>query len=437
MRISIFGLGYVGTVVSACLAKNGHSVLGVDNNPDKVAMLRSGKSPILEKDLEEIVRKAVDDGSLQGCDDAAAAVAKTQISMVCVGTPSKKNGDLELGHVLKVCQEIGSSLAKKSEAHIVVVRSTMLPGSIEKEVIPELEKASEKKHGQGFHVVYNPEFLREGSAIEDFYHPPKTVLGASSKEAAQCVAELYEGLPGELFITPFGVAEMVKYTDNIFHALKATFANEIGLVCKNRGVDSAEVMRVFCADKKLNISPSYLKPGFAFGGSCLPKDLRAVTRLAALEGLKVPMLGSILESNAQQIHQAVSVVAERGRKRIGVLGFAFKEGTDDLRESPVVVLIETLLGKGFEIRLHDPCVSFSKLLGTNRSFIEERIPHLSSLMVEDGAEIVSRSELVIVGNKSPDFKPILDQLTPSQHVLDLTPGGFHAPATATYERICG
>jgi GDP-mannose 6-dehydrogenase len=437
MNISIFGLGYVGAVITGCFAKQGHRVIGVDTEATKVALINSGKSPIIEPELDGLIADGVRAGRISATTDFETAVLGSDLSMICVGTPSKPAGDLDLSFVARVCEAIGSVLKTKKERHLVVARSTMLPGSVEGTLIPALERTSGKKAGPDFGVAINPEFLRESTAVYDFYNPPKTVIGAAHEADAAAVASLYDGLNAPRIVTSLKAAEMVKYADNIFHALKVTFANEIGTLCKTRGIDSQEVMRIFCEDKKLNLSPAYLKPGFAFGGSCLPKDLRALTRFAVTEGVAVPMLAAITESNEQQIRAAINLVASKNRRRIGVLGFAFKGGTDDLRESPVVTLIEALLGKGFEIKLYDSYVSLARLIGANRQYIEQRIPHIARLMVDSIDEIVESSELILIGNQSAEFDGALQKLSPDQQVIDLTPGTHAAALRAGYERIAG
>ncbi|MFN7140434.1 MAG: nucleotide sugar dehydrogenase, partial [Limisphaerales bacterium] len=340
MKISIFGLGYVGAVISGCFAKGGHQVIGVDTDRTKVDLINSGKSPIIETGLDELISEGVKNGSIRATTDSEAAVLESDITMICVGTPSRNTGDLDLTFINRVCEDIGKVLAKKPTRHLVVTRSTMLPGSMAGTVIPALERSSGKKAGEGFGIAINPEFLRESSAVADFYNPPKTVVGSLLREDGEVVAKLYEGLPGPMIHTKLETAEMVKYVDNVFHALKITFANEIGAVCKSMNIDAHEVMGIFCQDKKLNLSPAYLKPGFAYGGSCLPKDLRALNRLARSRDVVVPMLNGIAQSNEQQIATAVQLIREKNKKKIGILGFAFKAGTDDLRESPIVTLAE-------------------------------------------------------------------------------------------------
>jgi GDP-mannose 6-dehydrogenase len=437
MNISIFGLGYVGAVVSACLAKGGHKVVGVDTDAAKVGLINAGRTPIIEPELEAMIAEGVKSGRLSATTDAAAAIVQTEVSLLCVGTPSKATGELDLTFVDRVCESIGRELAKKPAYHLVVARSTMLPGSIRGTVIPALERGSGKKAGRDFGVAVNPEFMRESTAVQDFYNPPKTVIGALSPADGEKVAALYAGLPGPVIHTKIETAEMVKYVDNIFHALKITFANEIGTVCKPLGVDAHEVMGIFCQDRKLNISPAYFKPGFAFGGSCLPKDLRAMNRLAHTRDVAVPLLNAIAASNEQQVRNAFEWIQAQGRRRVGILGFAFKAGTDDLRESPLVTLAETLLGKGYDLRLHDNCVSLARLTGANRRYIEGHIPHISKLMVESVAELVRHAELIVVGNLNEEFFAALENLKPEQAVLDLTPNSKPVKTPAHYTRLCG
>jgi GDP-mannose 6-dehydrogenase len=437
VKISIFGLGYVGTVLTGCLSKEGHEVIGVDTEPSKVDLVNAGKSPIIEQDLDGLLTDGVNRGTIRATTDHESAVLASELSMICVGTPGKATGELDLTFVMRVCEHIGAALRAKGACHVVVVRSTMLPGSVEGTVIPTLERSSGRRHGADFGVVMNPEFLREGSAIKDFYNPPKTVVGAVNEREAELVAGLYAGLPGPLIKTSIKVAEMVKYADNIFHALKITFGNEIGTLCKRLGIDSQEVMRIFCEDRKLNISPAYLRPGFAYGGSCLPKDLRALNWLAKARDIEIPLLNSIAPGNEQQIKNALSLIMSKGCRRVGVLGFAFKGGTDDLRESPAVTVIEALLGKGYDLKLYDGHVSMAKLIGANRRFIEQHIPHLSRLMVESIDELIAHAELIVIGNESEEFFQVLGRLRPGQHVIDFTSSGRQVNTPASYERVTG
>ena len=437
MNISIFGLGYVGTVVAGCFAKAGHRVIGVDTEEAKVALINSGRSPIIEAEIEGLLAAGVAAGTVRATTDVAEAVAATELSLLCVGTPSQQSGELDLTFIRRVCEDIGAVLREKSARHVVVVRSTVLPGTIREVVIPALERSSGKVFERDFGVVMNPEFLRESTAVADFYAPPKTVIGSRNRADGELVARLYEGIAGPLIHTAIEVAEMVKYCDNLFHALKITFGNEVGAVCKAIGVDSHEVMRIFCQDTKLNLSPAYLKPGFAYGGSCLPKDLRALMWLARSRDIEIPMLAHIAPSNDAQIRSALRLITSDGRKRIAVLGFAFKGGTDDLRESPVVTVVEALLGKGCELRLFDPYVNTARLVGANRRYIEQHIPHIAKLMVASAEEAVRDAETVLIGNINAAYAPALASLSAQQRVVDLTSAGRQPATPASYERLAG
>ena len=414
MRIAVFGLGYVGAVSAACLAQEGHTVIGVDPNETKVGLINAGQSPIIEKDVGEIIRRAVTDGRLRAVTDATAAIAASELSLVCVGTPSADNGSLDLRYVELVCNDIGAALKAKSDYHTVVIRSTILPGTMRTIVIPALQGASGMTAGTD-----NPEFLREGTAIHDYYNPPKTVIGGVDTRSTAALSDMYAGLPGPMITTSIETAEMVKYVDNVWHALKVTFANEIGAICKPLNVDSHTVMDIFCQDLKLNISPYYLKPGFAFGGSCLPKDVRALTYHSKQLDLKLPVLESIMDSNRIQIDRAFDIISRQGKKRIGILGFSFKAGTDDLRESPIVEIAERLLGKGYDLRLYDKNVSLAKLVGANREYILNHIPHIAGLMVDSAEELMAHAETLIIGNAAPEFADIVARRRPGQHVIDL------------------
>ena len=435
MKISIFGIGYVGCVSAACLARAGHEVIGVDVNPTKVEIINSGASPIVEPDINEVIADVVKTKKLSATTDTVHAIKSTDVSLVCVGTPSKPNGSLDLGHVRRVCEDIGAALATKNERHTVVIRSTMLPGSVESVAQPALEEASGKKAGQDFGLCVNPEFLREGTSLKDFYAPPFTLIGASDEHAAKIVASLYAEIDAPVFTTSIKTAEMVKYVCNCFHALKVSFGNEIGNICKALELDSHEVMNVFCADTKLNLSSYYLKPGFAFGGSCLPKDLRAVTYKAKELDVEVPLLTAISITNRLQIERALEMVLRTGRKRIGILGFSFKAGTDDLRESPMVTLIETLIGKGLDLVIYDRDVSLARLFGSNREYIEQGIPHIAKLMRSSIDEVLSASDTIVIGNKSEEFRQIESRLRPDQTVIDLV-RLFDRPSDNGYQGIC-
>jgi GDP-mannose 6-dehydrogenase len=436
MKVSIFGLGYVGVVSAACLASKGYEIIGVDINETKVNMMKDGHSPIIEKDLPELLAEGRKKGMIDATSDTNRAVAESTMSLVCVGTPSRSNGSLNTGYIENVCAELGQAIKHKEAAHVVIFRSTMLPGTMRDLVIPKIETSSGKKHNEDFFVAYNPEFLRESTAVSDFHHPPKTVVGADSDEIAERVMSLYDDLPGPKIKTEIEIAEMVKYVDNNFHALKITFANEIGRICKEIGLDSHKVMDIFMQDTKLNISRAYLKPGFAFGGSCLPKDLRAINYLAKLNDLETPLLNAIIPSNNVQIINAIKRIMQFNRKKIGIAGFSFKEGTDDLRESPVIEVIETLIGKGYDLKLYDRNISLAKLIGANKEYINFRIPHISSLMVESIDELMEHSEILVIGNNDKSFRRIVEESKDDQIVFDLVRIMEGAHARSNYDGIC-
>lgn len=419
MRVSIFGLGYVGCVSAACLAKEGHEVIGVDVNPLKVEIINDGRSPIVEPRVEELINEAVKGERLRATSDATKAVMQSDMSLICVGTPGNHNGSLDLSYIKRACQQIGEALASKGRPHIVVMRSTMLPGTVEQIVIPTLEVFSGKRAGRDFSVAINPEFLREGTSIHDFYSPPFTLIGADDEDTSSQLQRLYRHIEAPVICMAIKEAEMVKYASNCFHALKVTFANEIGNICKALAVDSHKVMDAFCKDTKLNLSPYYLKPGFAFGGSCLPKDLRAITYKAKELDVEVPLLNSILVSNRQQIERAVDAVLQTGRKTVGVLGLSFKSGTDDLRESPMVTLIETLIGKGLKLSIYDDDVEMARLFGANKQYIEREIPHISQLLRPDLGEVIDGSEVIIIGKKENKFRVLSEKLNNGRVILDL------------------
>ena len=436
MNISIFGLGYVGAVSAGCLAKDGHRVIGVDPNQTKVALINQGTSPIIEKDIGSIISSCVKDGRLTATTNVAEAVQNSDISLICVGTPSQLNGSLDLTYVRRVCEEIGAAMAAKSSFHVVVARSTMLPGTMKDVVIPTLEASSGKRAGIDFGVCNNPEFLREGTAVYDYYQPPKTVIGETDSRSGDILATIYEGMDAPLIRTDVATAEMVKYTDNVWHALKVGFANEIGNICKSLNIDGHKVMEIFCHDHKLNLSSYYLKPGFAFGGSCLPKDVRALTYKAKTLDVETPILNSILPGNQLQIQRGIKMITEHGKRRVGILGFSFKAGTDDLRESPVVDVIETLIGKGYDLKLYDQNVSLASITGSNRDYILNHIPHISRLMVDDIAELLAHAEVIVIGNGAAEFKDILSRIRPGQVVIDLVRIGSGRSEAGRYEGIC-
>jgi len=418
MKISIFGLGYVGAVSAGCLAKDGHEIVGVDPASAKVDLINKGQTPIIESDIGEIIERTVRDGRLRATTDIADAFNNSDLSIICVGTPSLSNGGLDLSYVRRVCEQIGEQLRNKKTFHIVVVRSTMLPGSMRGVVIPTLEQFSGKTAGKDFGVCINPEFLREGTAVFDFYHPPKTVIGEIDMRSGNAMAQIYAHLDAPLIRTTIETAEMVKYTDNVWHALKVGFANEIGNICKALGIDGHKVMDIFCQDTKLNLSPYYLKSGFAFGGSCLPKDVRALTYKARSLDLDLPILNAILPSNERQIERGLRMILGKGSKRIGILGFSFKAGTDDLRESPMVEVIERLLGKGHDLRIYDRNVKLAGLVGANRDYILHRIPHISRLMVESIDDVLGFAETIVIGNGDKEFRDVPGRLRDGQSVID-------------------
>lgn len=419
MKLSIFGLGYVGCVSAACFAKDGHQVIGVDVNPLKVEIINGGRSPVVEPGVEDLIAEAVAKGLLRATVDPEAAIAESDVSLVCVGTPSQNNGSLDLSYVRDACRQIGAALEAKRHYHLIAIRSTMLPGTIAEVVIPALEANSKKRANRDFGVAINPEFLREGTSIQDFNNPPFTLIGADDDDAIEPLRKLYGQLNAPLLTVGLKEAEMVKYACNCFHALKVTFANEIGAVCKSLGVDSHRVMEVFCQDTKLNLSPYYLKPGFAFGGSCLPKDLRALTHKAKEKDLELPMLNAILPSNRRQIERAVEMVLGTGRKKVGILGLSFKTNTDDLRESPMVSLVEQLIGKGFKLAIYDREVELAKLFGANKNYIEREIPHISSLMYSQLKEVIEFAEVIIIGKKDEEFRKLLDLSDNRRVIIDL------------------
>jgi GDP-mannose 6-dehydrogenase len=436
MKLSVFGLGYVGCVSAACFAREGHDVIGVDVSPLKVEIINGGKSPIVESGIGELIGEMVTGGRLRATTDSVEAIRESEISLVCVGTPSNPNGSLDLTYIKRVCKEIGAALEGKRARHTVVLRSTMLPGTIEGIVVPTLEVCSGKKAGRDFGVCVNPEFLREGTSLKDFYSPPFTLIGADDEETALVVRRLYSGVDAPSLVTGIKAAEMVKYACNCFHAVKVSFANEIGNVCKELGIDSHEVMNVFCHDTKLNLSPYYLKPGFAFGGSCLPKDLRAITYKAKELDVETPLLSSVLQSNRRQVERAIEMILLTGRKRIGVLGFSFKAGTDDLRESPMVALIETLIGKGMQLAIYDRDVQLARLFGANKEYIEREIPHVSQLMRPNVEEVLEHAEVLIIGNKAEEFRDVAAKLRPDQTLIDLVRLFDDRATGGAYQGIC-
>lgn len=417
--ISVFGLGYVGTVTAACLAHKGHRVLGVDLSPTKVEAMDAGRSPIVEPRVSDMIAECHETCHLHATTDSPAAVRQTEISFLCVGTPSLRNGKLDLGHIEPVCAEIGEALKKKDSFHLVVLRSTVLPGTAETIVVPTLEKASGKRMGKDFGVCVNPEFMREGTAVADFLEPAMTIIGAAMSEHSAILREVYAWAPGRIFETSFRSAEMVKYVCNTWHAVKVGFANEVGTLAKQLGVDAESVVEIFCADNKLNISPTYLKPGFAFGGSCLPKDVRALTYRARELDLKLPLFEAIMPSNEEHLERAVEMILETGKKKIAMLGLSFKAATDDLRESPQVQLVKRLLGEGRQLQIWDDNVSLGRLVGSNREYIEHVIPHIGSLLSSDLEQVVKSAEVVVIGTRGVGTDVLEPLLRAEQVVIDL------------------
>jgi len=436
MKLSVWGLGYVGTVSAGCLAQEGHEVIGVDPETRKVDLINAGKPPIIEKDIGEIIERQVAAGRLSATTEAAVAVRQTDLFLICVGTPSRSNGDIELKYVRRVCQEIGTALRDHQGAPVVVIRSTMLPGTMREVVIPTLETYAGRRAGVEFGVCINPEFLREGTAVDDFFDPPKTIIGELNRASGDLLANLYARIGAPLIRTDIETAEMVKYADNAWHALKVGFANEIGNVCKGVQVDSHRVMDIFCQDTKLNLSPYYLKPGFAFGGSCLPKDLRALLYKAKTLDLSLPILAAILPSNELQIERAMRAVIEKGSKKVGILGFSFKAGTDDLRESPVVELTERLIGKGYDLRVYDANVRLAAIHGANRDYILNHIPHISRLMTRSIDEVLDHADTIVIGNAAPEFRDVPKRLGDGQTVIDFVRVTESRSVSGVYEGIC-
>jgi len=435
MKISIMGLGYVGAVSAGCLAEEGHEVIGVDPQQSKVDLINQGRTPIIERDIGDIIERNVAAGRLRATSDVQEAVKHTDLSLICVGTPSLGNGHIDLKYVRRVCQQIGEGL-RDHPGHTVVIRSTMLPGTMRTVVIPELEKASGLKAGQDFGLCINPEFLREGTAVHDYFHPPKTVVGELDKASGDVLVKLYGHMPCPLIRTDYETAEMVKYADNTWHALKVSFANEIGNICKGLGLDSHKLMDIFCQDTKLNLSPYYLKPGFAFGGSCLPKDVRALSYKAKMLDVSVPIINAILPSNQEQIERGIRAVVEKGQKKVGILGFSFKAGTDDLRESPMVELVERLIGKGYDLRVYDSNVRMASIHGANRDYILNHIPHISRLMVDSMQEVLDHAGTIVIGNGSAEFRDAPRLLGPNQSIVDLVRIAETRSVEGVYDGIC-
>ena len=437
MKVSIFGLGYVGAVSTACLARDGNDIIGVDIDENKLAMFRAGTSPVVEEGMPELVRNVVAGGKVSVTADIRAAIENTEISFVCVGTPSRPNGSQDLTAVERVCEHIGSALSEKNGYHVIVIRSTVVPGTVEKTLRPKLEAASGKRDGVDFDTCFMPEFLREGTSIRDFDNPPYAVIGSQSERATALIKQLFKTLTCDFHNTSVRTAEMLKYSSNVFHAAKITFANEVGRLCQAYDVDSHEVMDLFCQDTALNISPAYLKPGFTFGGSCLPKDLRAVLHMAKTRDVELPMLQAIAFSNATHLQKALDAVLANGRRKIGMIGLSFKSGTDDLRESPLVAMAEHFIGKGLELSIYDQEVNLSKLMGANKRFIETTIPHIAELMTTDCSRLIRESEVIVVGIKDEAAMTFLHDLVRPEHiVLDLVNIPNRSELSCEYRGVC-
>jgi len=429
MRVSVFGLGYVGCVSAASLARVGHNVIGVETNAEKAALINAGRSPIVEPGLDEALAEVVAAGRLRATSFSAEAVAATELALVCVGTPSRPNGQLSIDALERVARDIGQALRDRSEAFTVVLRSTVLPGTLDRVFIPALQEGMGGRARAEVRVAVNPEFMREGTALRDFAAPPLTLVGCQDEATAGQLRELYTGVDAPFVHTHVRTAEMVKYAANAWHALKVCFANEMGDACAALGADAQEVMRIFRLDRKLNISEAYLRPGFAFGGSCLPKDLRALVHAVTRADVALPLLSSILPANESQIRQAVDAVLATGKRRIGVVGLAFKAGTDDLRESPMVTLVESLIGKGCQVRILDRHVSIARLVGANRRYIQEEIPHISSLMCQSPRELLDHAETLVIGSTGDEASAVLDDAGPQHSVVDLMRGMVRPHAT--------
>lgn len=419
MKIAVFGLGYVGAVSAACLARDGHEVIGVDPQEAKVSLINKGLSPIVERHVGELILDAVTKGRLRAVASANEAVAESDLAIFCVGTPSRKNGDLDTSAVANVCREVGAALRSSDRPYTIVLRSTVLPGTMRSVVIPALVQASGRTVGTNLFVANNPEFLRESTAVHDYDHPPKIVIGADDEKTARMVGALYQHIDAPRFVASLDVAELVKYADNAWHAVKVAFANEIGSVGKAIGVDSHEVMDIFCADRKLNISPAYLKPGFAFGGSCLPKDLRALIYRAKTLDVDTPLLTGVVVSNKRQIDRAFEMIVESGKRDIAFLGISFKADTDDLRESPQVALVEQLIGKGYNVRIYDKSVRLAQLTGANRDYINGAIPHIAEILGDDLEATVAFGDVVVIGNRASEFRAVPLLMNPPQRLVDL------------------
>lgn len=416
MKVNVFGLGYVGCVTATCLADSGHKVTGIDVDRVKVDIINQARSPIVEAGLKEAIKEAVESGNLRATTNN---IGPADISIICVGTPSNDNGSLQLTYIKRVAEQIADHIIKYRAYHVVNIRSTILPGTIESVIIPIIEMRSGKKSGKDFGICMNPEFMREGVSLHDYYNPPFTLIGQLDDRSGKVVEKLFRGVTGPLIKTNIKVAEMIKYSCNSFHALKVSFANEIGNICKKLDIDSHQVMEIFCKDTKLNLSSYYLKPGFAYGGSCLPKDLRAITYKAKELDLEVPLLRAISTTNHSQIEAAYDLIRKTGRKKVGILGLSFKPDTDDLRESPMVELVEKLIGKGYMVNIYDKEVSIAKIFGSNKNYIERAIPHISTLMKKTLDEVIKASNVIVIGNKTKEFENVVHRINKNKYIVDL------------------
>ena len=435
MRISVFGLGYVGVVCCACFSRDGHSVVGIDIDDTKINLINEGKSTIIEEGLEEQIKSSVDDKLLYATRDFKSAVHDTDVSFICVGTPSLSNGSINLAYIYEVAKQIAEGIKTKSSYHTIVIRSTVKVGTLNvcKEIIEDISK---KQFGKDFGLVSNPEFLREGTAMHDFVNPPYTIIGTESEQSQDIMKTLYKSLTAPIFFLKPEEAEMIKYANNNFHAMKITFANEIGNICKEYGVDGHRVMDIVAKDTKLNLSPYYLKPGFAFGGSCLPKDVKGLTNVAKNLDLKTPLLSSLIKSNLYQIDRGLEIIYKTGKTKVGFLGFAFKSGTDDLRESPIVTVIETLIEKGYDLSVYDSNVHLSSLLGKNKEYITNHVPYVYKLLKEDIEDVINSSDVLVIGNNSKEFKNILTKVRPDQFVIDFVRVDDDLVSKDNYIGIC-
>ena len=435
MNISVFGLGYVGVVCSACFSRDGHKVIGVDVENTKVDLVNNGKSTIIEEGLEEQIKKSVDSGLLSATKDYKEAVLNSDISFICVGTPSLSNGSINLAYIYEVAKQIAEALKTKDTYHTVVIRSTVKVGTLQtcKEIIEDI---SGKKHNKEFGVVSNPEFLREGTAMYDFVNPPYTVIGTNSDQSKSVMTDLYANIDAPIYYIKPEEAEMIKYANNNFHAMKIAFANEIGNICKENDVDGHVVMDIVAKDTKLNLSSYYLKPGFAFGGSCLPKDVRGLTQIAKSLDLKTPLLSSLMKSNFYQIDRGLDLIYNTGKKKVGFLGFAFKSGTDDLRESPIVTVIETLIGKGYDLSVYDSNVHLSSLLGKNKEYINSHIPHIYKLLKEDVQDVINTSDVLVIGNNAKEFGKLLPSIPSDKIIIDFVRVDKEKTSKDNYIGIC-